>query len=108
MDAGQGYWGRVSRRRFLGTTLVAGAGLASAALIGCSSSGGGSTGTRWGGAPAASRGPRANDIIGKNGGNRDGGMTPKYGGTLNGAYNAPPLANLDPLASASGMVHMVA
>ncbi len=109
MDTEQHYWaGRVSRRRFMGTAGVATAGLAAAALIGCSSSTGGSTSAPAGGSAApAAKGPTADAILGKNWGNREGGVTPKYGGTLNWAYNAPALANLDPLTSTSAMVHIV-
>ena len=106
------YWtrGAVTRRRFLRTSVVAGGGLAAAALVGCGTSGGGAKPS----APAASKdaaapsGPTVASITGKNFGNRDDKAVPRYGGTLNYAPGSPTLANLDPLTSTSAMVHNVA
>ena len=109
-----GYWtgarSSVSRRRFLGSSLAAGAGLAGAALIGCGSSGGdkSSGGSSSGGSAAAPSGPTVSTITGNNWANREANGVPKMGGTLNWAPTSPTLANLDPLTSTSAMVHQVA
>ncbi|MEX2446740.1 MAG: ABC transporter substrate-binding protein [Dehalococcoidia bacterium] len=109
---GTGWQARIGRRRLLRTSAAMGAGLAGAALVGC----GGADGDGTTGTPAPTSSPTgggaqadtAATIIGDNWGVRDPDATPRYGGTLNWAYQAPTLANLDPLLSTSGMVHQVA
>ena len=96
----------VSRRRFLGASAAAGAGLAGAALVGCSS-GGGRPSTS---APAASnagaaKGPTSASIIGKAWGNREPDAVPKYGGVLNDAAGSTALPNLDPFQSTAAFAH---
>ena len=109
MGTEAGYWSRVSRRRFLGTSLTAAAGLGAAALVGCSSSGGGTTP-----APAASSsapkasGPTASSIIGKSFSMREPDGVPTYGGTFNYASGTPAIPNLDPFSSTAAMTHQVA
>ena len=99
----------VSRRRFLGTAVAAGAGLAGAALIGCGSS----TTKPAANAPAASsagaaKGPTLKSIVGDGFAMREPDAVPKYGGTLNYASGTPTIANLDPFSTTSGMGHQVA
>jgi peptide/nickel transport system substrate-binding protein len=112
------YWASarssVSRRRFLGGSMAAGAGLAGAALIGCGSSSettpaaSGGTGGAATGGTAAPSGPTVASITGDSFTNREPNGVPKMGGTLNWSPGSPTLANLDPLTSASAMVHQVA
>src|SRR5262249_31532640 len=105
-----GYWkSGVSRRRFLGASAAAGMGLASAALIGCSSSGG----KTEGGATAASnagaaKGPTLASIVGKNFAMREPDGVPKYGGSFNYASGTSAIPNLDPFSSTAAMTHQVA
>jgi peptide/nickel transport system substrate-binding protein len=109
-DGGSGYWSRtgrsvLSRRRLLasGTVLMAG----TAVLAACGTRGNAGAG------PSASKGPAtggsdaaAAAIIGKEWNTSAG--TPKYGGSLTWASTVPALANLDPILSASAMVHQMA
>lgn len=98
--------GRTSRR----TVLAVGAGATGAAFLAAC---GGSSKESAPGSPAA-QGDRggsgdtdaARAIIGNTWNASDG--TPRYGGTLQYAPVAPTLANLDPILSASAMVHQVA
>ena len=105
------YWtSQVSRRRFLGTTAAAGAGLAGAALIGCASGKAPTATAPAGGAPApaAAKGPSLASIVGKNFAMREPDGVPKYGGTLNYASGTSTIANLDPFSTTSAMGHQVA
>src|SRR5262245_38671781 len=99
MDTMQSYRSRSSafgRRRFLGTSAAIGAGLTAAALVGCSSTGGKpTTSTAPGSKAGGAKGPTAAEIIGKNWGNREPDVVPKYGGTLTYADSVPALAHLD-------------
>jgi peptide/nickel transport system substrate-binding protein len=98
----------MTRRRLLAGSAVAAGGAALAAACGSSSKS--SSGGNSGGAnPASSAGgsdAAAAAIIGKEWNTSPG--TPKYGGTLPFASIVPALANLDPILSASAMVHQVA
>ena len=102
------YSAGVSRRRFLGGSLVAGAGLAGAALVGCSS-----TGSKPAGVPtvsnpgsaSAAKGPTYASIVGKNWSAREPDAIPKYGGLINGTQNNPQLPNLDPFGAAQAFPH---
>jgi len=111
------YWtSGVSRRRFLGATAAAGAGLAGAALIGCSSSTPATPAPAApagapAAAPAAPAAPKANtlaSIVGKGYAMREPDGVPKYGGTLNYASGTSTIPNLDPFSSTSAMIHQVA
>src|SRR6478672_8813526 len=110
-DRGSAYWSRagkgaLSRRRLLasgalmagGTALLAACGTKGNTSGGSTASKGGSTS---GGSDAASAA-----IIGKEWNTSPG--TPKSGGSLTWASTVPALANLDPILSASAMVHQMA
>ncbi|MSQ29357.1 MAG: ABC transporter substrate-binding protein [Dehalococcoidia bacterium] len=98
----------MTRRGVLRGVAVGAAGLAGAALVGCSSGSSNGTKPASGGANApasAPKGPTAASIIGKNWGSREPDATPKYGGTLSWAAGSPTLAFLDPLQTAVSLPH---
>lgn len=101
---------KLTRRRFLRATTVAGSGLAAAALFGCSATSKPPKGSEAK-APASSavgKGNTAAAIIGKNWGVREPDAVPKSGGTLNWAYSNATLPNLDPLQQTAAFTHYVA
>lgn len=112
MEVADGYW-QVAARRTLSRRSALG-GLANGALLagsaavaaacGTSKRGGGATSTQSGSASGGSDAAAA-AIIGKEWNASPG--TPKYGGTITWASIVPALANLDPILSASSMVHSV-
>ncbi|MGE3856352.1 MAG: ABC transporter substrate-binding protein [Dehalococcoidia bacterium] len=106
-----GLRGGWSRRRFIQGSAVIGAGLGSAALIGCGSSNNttpapsGGTSAATSAATAAPGAPTAKSILGDNWINSEPNATPVSGGTITYVPGSPVLANLDPLRSTSAMVH---
>lgn len=109
-DAGYGrsWRGDWSRRRFLTASSGATAGLAGAALMGCSSGAKPDAKSGTGASSPAAKGPTASSIIGKQWGLREPDAVPRYGGTLNYASGTPTLPNLDPFQSTAAMAHQVA
>ncbi|MSQ29364.1 MAG: ABC transporter substrate-binding protein [Dehalococcoidia bacterium] len=95
----------VSRRRFLGASAATGAGLAGAALMGCSS-GSGKPSTSAPAAAGAAKGPTAASILGNAWGMKEAaGAVPKYGGVLNDAAGSTALPSLDPFQSTAAFAH---
>ena len=92
----------LTRRRFVSSALAGTAGVAGAALIGCSSNG--SKPTTPGSASPAAGAPKGNtleSIIGKNWGVREAGTAPKYGGALYATWGNTQLPHFDPINSAT-------
>ena len=107
---------RLTRRRFLGTSLAAATGLAGAALIGCSSGRGGTPSTAGAstkgaattGAATTSGSNTIGAILGKEWNYKDATEVPKYGGTINVTQGNPQLPNLDPIQTSLAFPHYVA